>query len=187
MTNVQEEFATVDLLLPSKTLTGRTDAFILAWVKVEKQIRRIFTYLVYQFPVFSSKDDIIKIITSNNRLYFDNFVTGFNAIYPSAFDQIVGPRYAKFMKEFARIKKYRNKILHGQLTGLALDSKQLSTEVEFMREWVSLVAEKMNAEIGYDGVEPKAFRKSSVNNFSTRYKLHIRDAQELKGFIEKSM
>lgn len=36
--NLAEEFATVDLLLPSKTRTGRTDAFIISWVKVKKQI-----------------------------------------------------------------------------------------------------------------------------------------------------
>ena len=185
--NVQEEFATIDLLLPSNTLTGRTDAFILAWVKIEKQIRRIFTYVVYQSPAFSSKDDIIKIIASNPRLYFENFVKGFDALYPTPFDQIIGSRYAKFMKDFARIKKYRNKILHGQLTGLALDAAKLTTEVELMREWVSLVAEKMCAEIGYDGVEPNAFRKSNVKNFSSRYNRNIQDAKDLKSFVAQFM
>jgi hypothetical protein len=185
--NVREEFATVDLLLPSKTFTGRTDAFILAWVKVEKQIRRIVTYLLYQFPAFCSKDDIVRIIASSRSLYFDNFVRGFDALYRTPFDNIIGSSYAEFMENFARIRTYRNKILHGQLTGLALDAEQLQTEVELMRQWVTLVAEKMFAEIGYDGVAPNAFRKSHFKNFPTRYKLDLRDARDLEHFVRHSM
>ncbi len=160
--NVREEFATVDLLLPSNTFTGRTDAFILAWVKVEKQIRRIVTYLPYQFPAFTSKDDIVRIIASSNNPYFDNFVKGFNAVYRIPFDNILGGSCGQFDKNLARIKKYRNKILHGQLTGLALDAKQLQVEVELMRQWITLVAEKMSAEIGYDGIEPKALESRAL-------------------------
>jgi hypothetical protein len=33
----KEEFETIELLVNSKTKTGRTDAFIIAFTKVEKQ------------------------------------------------------------------------------------------------------------------------------------------------------
>jgi hypothetical protein len=61
-----EEFATVDILLDSATRTGRTDAFIISFTKLEKQVRHIFTFLIYQFPEFdlSDYDNILVLIAS---------------------------------------------------------------------------------------------------------------------------
>ena len=40
------EFQTREILVNSNTKTEHTDAFIIAWPKLEKQARRIFTYMV---------------------------------------------------------------------------------------------------------------------------------------------
>jgi len=41
-----DEFETVEILVNSNAKTGRTDAFIISYTKLEKQVRRIFTYLL---------------------------------------------------------------------------------------------------------------------------------------------
>ena len=118
--NVQREFETVDLLLKSEAQTGRTDAFILSWVKVEKQIRKLFLYIIFQFPAFSPshKNELIKAFVPYRNLFLDNYILGFDAIYPTPFKQIVGSSYGKLQPQLDEIrKKYRNKILHGHHTG----------------------------------------------------------------------
>jgi hypothetical protein len=44
------EFESVNLIVQSQTGTRGVDAFALALIKAECQIRRLFTYLIYQFP-----------------------------------------------------------------------------------------------------------------------------------------
>jgi hypothetical protein len=48
----EAEFATVDLIIRSNAETRGVDAFALALLKAERQIRRLFIHLVYQFPCF---------------------------------------------------------------------------------------------------------------------------------------
>ncbi|MCY7345313.1 MAG: hypothetical protein LH614_03755 [Pyrinomonadaceae bacterium] len=190
MKNVQREFETVDLLLKSESQTGRTDAFILSWVKVEKQIRKLFVYMVFQFLAFSpsNKNEIIKAFVPFRNLYFDNYISGFDAIYRTSFQQIVGGDYDELRPKLDEIrKKYRNKILHGQLTGHGLNAKQLSEQVEVMRKWITLIAEKLSSEIGYDGLESSAFRKFKEPTFSSSFQFQIGNVKELDTFIKESM
>ena len=117
----KKEFETVEILINSNTKTGRTDAFIIAFTKLEKQVRRIFTYTIFQFPAFdlSCYRNILAVIASKKFLYFENFVNGFDVIYPKSFEAVIGGAfYTSFLKDdFPRIQKLRNKILHGQPTG----------------------------------------------------------------------
>jgi hypothetical protein len=186
---VDQEFRTVDILLPSDTTTGRTDAFIIAWVKCEKQVRKIFTYLVYQLPAFSSKDrqSIIDTIAANNGLYLDNFIIGFNHLYPTSFQAIVGADYSRLKAELVDIKKYRNKILHGQPTGANLSPKQLTAYTKTMREWCSVVTAAMLPELGFGGFERNSFRKNTSKDLSSTYRHSITDIASLKDFMKKHM
>ena len=43
-----DEFAAVDWLVQSGVETSGVDAFALALIKAERQIRRIFTYVIFQ-------------------------------------------------------------------------------------------------------------------------------------------
>lgn len=187
--NLAEEFATVDLLLPSKTRTGRTDAFIISWVKVEKQIRRLFVYTVFQFECFSEakkdKDGIRDLISANRSLYLPHFVKGFNELSPRSLKSIVGNKYQKSLGEISRIKPYRDKILHGQLTNDSLDSAKLQKEVKILQEWVSLIAEKLWDEIEYDGLS-NSFTKSQSVKFP-KLKATINNIDELREFIRTRM
>lgn len=184
--NVAEEFATIDLLLPSATTTGRTDAFILAYTKLDKQIRKIFTYLVFQFDGFSGSTEIIDVIAADNRLYPDNFIKGFDGLYKRSFADISGEKYIEFRdNELERIKSYRNKILHGQVTGQKLDADKLKQEVTLIKDIVELIAEKMSEEIGYDGLERNSFRKSEIE--TDRFKTNINNRNDLENFIQVVM
>ncbi len=185
--NLAEEFATVDLLLPSETRTGRTDAFIISWVKVEKQIRRVFVYTIFQFPCFSKVDNkgIRDLIADNTGLYFRHFAKGFNDLFPKSLKAIVGSDYDKSLKEINRIKRHRDKILHGQLTKDELTSTQLSNEVEILRRWIRLLAEKLSDEIGYDGLS-NACEKSQLANFP-KLNATINTLDDLKDFIRTRM
>jgi hypothetical protein len=51
----EAEFATVDLIIRSNAETRGVDAFALALLKAERQIRRLFIHLVYQFPCFGGE------------------------------------------------------------------------------------------------------------------------------------
>ena len=187
--SLTEEFQTVEILLKSPFKTGRTDAFIVAWVKREKQVRRIFTYLIYQFPSFSKKNvtDITNIIASKQNLYLKNFIKGFNALYPKTFKEIIGSEFDRLEAELNEIRKYRNKILHGQLTGQSLNSDQLTNKIHTIQEWCSLVAMKMSKEIGFDGFARNSFRKYKQKQLADSYKHQIADLKALNCFIETYM
>lgn len=49
------EFETVDLILNSSCITKGVDAFALSLIKAERQMRKLFTFLVYQNPKLQQK------------------------------------------------------------------------------------------------------------------------------------
>ena len=52
----EQEFQTVDLIVKSDAETRGVDAFALSLIKAERQIRKLFTYLMFQFPAFTVSD-----------------------------------------------------------------------------------------------------------------------------------
>lgn len=83
--NVAEEFTTVDLILGSDAETRGVDAFALSLIKAERQARRLFTHLVFQYPAFSSSDvPALRAVLARNRgVYFDGFHTRYRLYLPS--------------------------------------------------------------------------------------------------------
>src|SRR4051812_39426657 len=73
--DVAAEMATVDAVLQSDAATRRTDAFVLTWVKMEKQLRRLFSFLVFQNPNFSEADQrrVVDIFVNHRNLYAHTF------------------------------------------------------------------------------------------------------------------
>ena len=84
--NSAREFATVDLIVSSDAETRGVDAFALALIKAERQIRRLVTHLVYQFPCFTKKHikSLRNELGKNRRVYFEGFERGFNVLYPQS-------------------------------------------------------------------------------------------------------
>jgi hypothetical protein len=50
------EFATVDAVIGCSAETSGVDAFALSVIKAERQIRKLFTHLVFQSPGFGPAD-----------------------------------------------------------------------------------------------------------------------------------
>lgn len=170
MDNYIKEFVTVDQLLDGKGVTRRTDAFILTWVKMEKQYRRLFSYFAFQCPSFSDTDtdDFIDIIVKNRKLYFYSFkqliekllnVSIGNKINSELIKQ-TGNDYNYYDNAIVRIRRYRNKILHGLITGQKLSSKQLETDINILRNWIKVVAKYFEMNYGYDGLGRNTFKKA---------------------------
>ena len=187
--NCEQEFKPIDVLLDSDAETRAIDSFILSLIKAERQMRRIFTYLVYQYPCFKFNDinPLINILAENLNVYFEGFINGFNKIYPKTVEEIFGINYQSSFDKLMDAKRYRNKIFHGQLTGKKLSRKGLELIIIDIRSWCSNLADKMNSEIGYDGFGRNSFRKSQyeINQRFIIKKINNRD--DYKKFIKKYM
>ena len=69
--NTETEFATVELILNTPLETRAIDAFALSIIKSERQVRRIFSYLIYQHPNYGLEDSktIRSILSKNKKMY----------------------------------------------------------------------------------------------------------------------
>lgn len=163
--DVAAEFATVDAVLASGATTRRTDALVLSWVKVEKQLRRLLSYLVYQNPAFSKNDEaaIVAVFVAHRGLYWESFIRCIDAHGPVTVRQLVGPDYDQCINGLERIRDYRNKILHGQITGQNLTSRQLEADIRFLRHWIERLAAAAHASLSYDGIGRNTFRKAKAS------------------------
>jgi len=126
-----EEFATVDLLLESRHETRGVDAFALSLIKAERQMRRLVTYLVYQFPCFGHGDgeQLRDILQKSKKVYFPGLERGFNALYPRSVEDLIGSGYEKLKRRLRDAGRHRNKIFHGQLTSEYLSREELVSYV----------------------------------------------------------
>ena len=90
--SICSEFKTVDLILDSTAPTRGVDAFSLSLIKCEKQLRRIFTHLVYQSPSFSESNipELRSILEQHRSVYFKGFVKGFDGIFHMPLRDMVG-------------------------------------------------------------------------------------------------
>ena len=179
------EFATVELLLNSKTAETRgVDAFALCLIKMEKQLRRLFTYSVFQFPCFTSQTvpQLKDALAHEKNIYFEGFIKGFEAIHPKSVADLVGGEYVRLHRLHSIVTKYRNKIFHGQLTGQELSRSKLIDHAYAMQEWCRLLGDGARAYINYDGFGD-SFRKASNPNFTSGYKLGLASVPEYKALL----
>ncbi|MBB6580362.1 hypothetical protein [Ralstonia solanacearum] len=87
-----DEFAVVDLVLGSQLPTRSVDAFALSVVKMDRQLRRLFTYLVFQSPAFTLEHigELRAVLGASRQAYFEGFERGFNALYQHPIEHLVG-------------------------------------------------------------------------------------------------
>ena len=128
---------------------------------------------------------LIQAIASKNNLYFNDFIVGFNRLYPKTYKDIIGTSYDSLKADLDRINGFRNKIFHGQPTGHGLTASQLRIEIEKIQGWCFEVAEKMQSEIGYDGFTRNSYRKSANENLASNCKMQIENLDEFKAFLPK--
>jgi hypothetical protein len=156
---LQEEFATVETVWHSTGKTRRVDALMLSWVKYEKQLRRLFCFFVFQHPKIDADkiDQVIAVLAENRKLYPGTFIAGIEELGVTSVPDLIGPRYAELSREIARIKKYRNKLIHGQITGQSIQSPQLERDVLWIVEWVGCLATGAESTFHYDGLKRNTY------------------------------
>jgi hypothetical protein len=157
---LMEEFSTVDTLWHSTGQTRRVDALMISWIKYEKQLRRLFCFLLFQHPKIGADtiDEVIAILAENRRLYPETFIKGIAALGVTSVPDLLGQRYVPLWREMARIKTHRNKLVHGQVTGQGIKSPQLERDVLWIVEWVACLATAAEGAFGYDGLRRNTYR-----------------------------
>ncbi|CAN7445923.1 hypothetical protein LJR255_002879 [Pararhizobium sp. LjRoot255] len=149
----ENAFAIVDLIRNDEASgTCGVDAFSLALIRSERQIRRVFTNLVFQASAFERKDvnELKDTLAKRKRLYFRHFKV--------AFEQLIGIPISALVVDFDRLSdrmeeaaKYRNKLFHGQLTGDSLTTSRLLSLEDDVRAWCLSLSDSSNERFGYDG------------------------------------
>ncbi len=184
-----EEFSTVDAVLRAPGKTIAVDAFALSLIKAERQIRKIFTHLIYQYPCFSRGDvpDLRKTLVANKRIYFEGFEKGIALIYPKPIRDLIGDRYETLRRRITESIEIRNKIFHGQLTDRNLSESDLIALASHIREWCGLLAHGAEAELRYDGFARNSFQKSSLRDLSERFLVKLDTIDAYRLFIAKNV
>jgi len=191
----ENEFGVIDLIINSNFETRGVDAFSLAVIKSERQVRRLFTFLVFQNPIYNEKDSMSlrKALSNNTEVYFKGFIDGINLMLTHSIEELYGVNYQKDFKKISEIVGIRNKIFHGQVTQFFLSREGLISKTEEIKNWCNNLSNIMVNEIGYDGFERNSFHKSKLiidlknfENFDTieKYKTFI-ETNMTKRYIKK--
>jgi hypothetical protein len=161
---LKQEFATVEALWDTSAETRRVDSLLLSWIKYEKQLRRLFSFLVYQHPNITDKtiNSVVSVMAQNNSLYPETFIQGIRALGVTPVPSLIGQNYAQLASEVERIKKYRNKLMHGQATGLAIQSNQLEHDVRWLVQWIAELGVGADSTFGYDGLRRNTFKAAKA-------------------------
>jgi hypothetical protein len=187
--NWSEEFRTVNLIVESSEETRGVDAFALSLIKAERQIRRLVTHLIYQFPCFGPTD-VVRLretLGNNRRVYFEGFVHGFDALYSRSVRELLGAEHDRLRGRLDEAIDHRNKIFHGQLTSRYLTRENLLGYVIDIRSWCRILAEGALAEFRYDGFARNSFQKSQVPDLHTHFKVRILSIDTYADFIRQHM
>lgn len=160
--NIEDEFATIDILLVSEADTRGVDAFALALIKAERQMRKLFTYVVFQSPAFDTSDvGALRHCLAARRVYFRDFVSAWDRLYSRSLREIVGQDYDSLRAVLDEAVEYRNKIFHGQLTTRYLSREELISYVRQVKCWCQALGTGAQRELAYDGFGRNSFRKSA--------------------------
>mgnify|MGYP005840626175 CR=1 FL=1 len=183
----KKEFETIELILDSQMETRGVDAFILSWIKAEKQIRRIFTFLIFQNDLYTISDcnTLRKILADNYGVYFRGFVKGINLILPSTIKDIYGSEYDKDIAYLFEFTNDRNKIFHGQITANGLSRIDLLERVNHIKKWSETLGNKLIEEIGYDGFSD-SFNKTTLS-LNLRNLDKFETFEKYKNFIKNEL
>jgi hypothetical protein len=187
--SVEREFETVDRILSSEAPTRGVDAFALTLIKAERQVRKLFTHMVYQAPVFGIADipALRGALVASRRVYFGGFLGGIDALYARSVEDLVGPDYLQLKARLDEAIDHRNKIFHGQLTSRSLTVTDLISLSRDIRVWCTTLGNSSSAEVGYDGFGRNSFQKSAIPDLWMRYRIQLGSVADYEAFIRRNM
>jgi hypothetical protein len=182
--SLSREFENIDIFLQNRTETTGVDCFSLTVIKLERQMRRLFTYSIFQFPAFSSSDIpmLRKALIDQKRAYFEGFIRGMDALHPQSVSQFVGADYPTLIPIVSQAIDYRNKIFHGQLTPKRLSTDELLSIVQSIRDWCQRLGDSAERYFGYSGFT-SSFRKAPDPAFLSGYRITIVNIPDYEAFL----
>lgn len=180
------EFDTIDLLLNSDAQTRAVDAFALAVIKIERQLRKIFTYLVYQAECFGCDDvsELRNTLFLNKGIYFSQTESCFNALSAIPIEEMIGKDYECLRGRIQEAIGYRNKIFHGQLTQKNLTAIDLENLIVDMRRWSEILATTADQHFGYDGIKRNSFHKAASADIHSLIKIKLTSIKDYAGLLK---
>lgn len=182
--NIDEEFATIDVLLASEAETRGVDAFALTLIKAERQMRKLFTYLVFQSGGFGAGDvEALRNALAARRVYFLDFLSAWDKLYPRPLKDIVGPDHDRLRAVLDEAIEHRKKIFHGHLTRKHLSREELIAYVAQIGCWCRALATGSQLEMGYDGFGRNSFRKSVDSSLAGRLVAKIASVEDYDNLL----
>lgn len=185
---LQKEFQTVAAIWSlTDASTCSVDALLLSWVKLEKQLRRLFCCLVYQHDAIdgSNVKEVIDALVANDRLSPRVFIKGIEELGAPTVRDMLGPEYDRLHGEICRIREVRNKLAHGQITGRGLGSHVLEQDTRLVIEWVAGLAEGAHRLIGYDGLGRNTFLTAKKIGQAVVAKYPFTTPQEFRAWLDR--
>lgn len=184
-----DEFAIIDTILKSNGETRAVDAFALSLIKAERQARKLFTHLVYQFPAFGQAEvqGLRRTLAANRRVYFDGLLAGLDTLSPVSVKELIGPDYDRLSARFTEFKSYRDKIFHGQVTIEGLSRQDLLAAVEDIWLWCRALDAGATREFGCGGFIRNSFKKSVRMDLGRRLRIQLNGLDEYATFIDRYM
>ena len=187
--DIKSEFAIVHQLLNSSSKSRGVDAFCLALLKVERQARRLFTYLSFQSDCFSCCDvgDMRKVLAKDRSFNFSSALAGFDLLSPISMESLVGQRYIGLMAELAKIQAVSNKLFHGQVTIDGLSREGLETFAGHLIEWATALSTSAQLKLGYGGFTlTSSYTKHTDLHFRSTLKHKLTGIEDYCVLIKKA-
>ena len=184
----EDAFAVVDLIRSDKaSRTYGVDAFSLALIRSERQIRRIFTNLIFQAEAFDRQNvpDLRKTLGKRKRLFFRHFQLGFKEIIDIPISDLVAD-FDRLSNRMIEATKYRNKLFHGQLTGDSLTTALLLSMEDDIRAWCYSLSDRSHERFGYDGFAgDTSFKKTDRSELSLAVSQKISSVEDYAAFLKR--
>lgn len=99
---------------------------------------------------------------------------------------MIGADHDNLFTRLTEATRYRNKILHGQLTPDSLGRQDLLDYVRDIRRWCELLAAGAQADLSYDGCSD-SFQKSAAPNLAARLNVQMMSVADYEAFITAHM
>lgn len=168
-TNLDEEFRPVDHILGSDHRSRGVDAFTLTYLRAERQIRKLFTHLVFQSDAFDhgNSRELRQTLYQAPDVSFKKLATGIATLSDVTVPEMVGTEHNRLLAVLRQAKSYRDKLFHGQLPDQYVSTEEFIALEADIRAWCRLLAAGAEQAIGYDGF-PDSHRKGGRDEIIRR-------------------
>lgn len=149
-----DEFRPVDDILRSGHRTRGVDAFTLTYLRAERQIRKIFTHLIFQSEAFDydNSRQLRQTLHDAPDLSYKKLADGIRQLADITVAEMVGAECERLTKVLQQAKRYRDKLFHGQLPDQYVSTEEFIEIERDIRTWCRLLAAGALKRIGYDGI-----------------------------------